>query len=65
MPQSTPERRARWGMSEDKAEKYLLDAGYSIHRFVMSPPSADHVITETEEDAVLYLLEEWDYGWRS
>lgn len=61
MPQSTPERRARWGISEAKAIEHLESRGYTLTpdfrwRAPTDPP------TEEDIDAILFLIEEWDFG---
>ena len=62
MPQSTPERRKRWGVSTRKAEAFLMKHGFVLTRewHWIVPPG--HKITEKERDAVIFLIEEWDFG---
>ena len=68
MPSSTPERRARWWPEDDlngteTATRFLLDRGYALlGSWCFRKPSPDHEVTEEEGDAIIYLIEEWDYG---
>lgn len=67
MPQTTSERLKRWGgyrgVGEDKAEKFLEDRGYTLtSSWEWIEPSETHYITPEEVDAILFLMEEWDYG---
>ena len=61
MPQTTPERRARWGTSE-KAIAFLKRRGYSLRPDWMWEMPTGHMIASQEQDAILYLIEEWDFG---
>lgn len=63
MPQTTPERAARWPGIDQQAIKYLEGQGYELNRdWTWKKPSPKHVITDREEDAILYLIQEWDFG---
>lgn len=67
MPQSTPERRKRWGLDPANAETFLKDQGYRLARgWVWIIPEGQKLPTDDERDAIQYLIEEWDFGgWRS
>ena len=63
MPQTSPERAARWPGMDHQAMKYLEDQGYRLSRsWHWYAPSKTHIPTEKEMDAILYLIEEWDFG---
>ncbi len=63
MPQTTPERAARWPGMDLQAMGVLLSRGYVLRRdFHWTPPTPDHEVTDREEDAILYLIQEWDFG---
>jgi hypothetical protein len=62
MPQTTPERAERWPGQDSEAIRFLQDAGYRLTRayqWVAPQPKRD--MTERERDAVIYLIEEWDF----
>lgn len=60
VPQSTPARRARWGLTPDKAVTYLTDRGYVLSKdYVWTYP--DREPTDEESEALIYLIEEWDF----
>lgn len=60
MPQTTPERAARWPGGDSEAILFLRSAGYALRRD-WSWQSPDHAPTDRELDAVVYLIEEWDF----
>lgn len=67
MPNTTPERRARWGATAGEAEGnatcFLVAQGYKLRKdWSWDPPSPTHQPTEREIDAVVYMVEDWDYG---
>ena len=63
MPQTTPERRARWPGHDTQAIKHLEDAGYALTKdWCWIKPTPEHKPTGREEDAVTYLIQEWDFG---
>lgn len=63
MPQTTPERAARWPGMDSQAINYLNYAGFTLRKdWCWTPPSINHRLTEKEYDAVLYLIQEWDFG---
>lgn len=67
MPQTTPERAARWPGADTEAIEFLSEADYTLNRdWSWTRPNPDHVPTEREIDAIVYLMEEWDFdGLRS
>ena len=63
MPQTTPERQARWSGMDSEAIAFLEGQGYYLRAdWMWVLPTPEHVVTEREEDAILYLIEEWDFG---
>lgn len=63
MPQTTPERRARWPGWDSQAMEYLEGQGFHLNRdWTWTSPSKEHKLEEKEEDAILYLIQEWDFG---
>ena len=63
MPQTTPERAARWPGMDQQAIGYLRSRGYVLRRdWYWTKPTPDHQPTEKELDAIDYLFEEWDFG---
>jgi len=53
------ERAARWGTDVDALES-LSDAGYTLNRDCSwNPPDREPTICEI--DAIIYLIEEWDF----
>lgn len=62
MPQTTPERAARWPGMDSEATNFLSAAGYELNRdWTWTKPTPEHVPTERERDAAIYLIEEWDF----
>ena len=63
MPQTTPERRARWPGGDVEACEYLEGRGFWLRPdFCWRMPTPDHKFTEKDKDAIIYLIEEWDFG---
>jgi hypothetical protein len=63
MPSTTPDREARWPGGDSQAIDYLMKQGYSMTKdWCWVKPTDDHKPTEKEIDAVIYLIEEWDFG---
>jgi hypothetical protein len=63
MPQTTPERRARWPGGDQGAIDHLKTQGYRLLKgWTWVKPSPAHEPTEREIDAIIYLIEEWDFG---
>ena len=68
MPTASPELRNRWMSEEDAggdqtAMTFLNDRGYRLRRdWTWLTPTPDHVITEDEDSAILFLMMEWDFG---
>jgi hypothetical protein len=65
MPQTTPDRAARWPGMDSQAIDYLQSRGYRLLRnWSWLLPEGKARPDEREEDAILYLIEEWDFdGW--
>ena len=62
MPQTTPERAERWPGYDDEAESFLKAQGYKLtRRYTWIKPTPEHKPTKREIDAIMYLIEEWDY----
>ena len=63
MPQTTPERAARWPGMDSEAIVYLRSLGWRLNQdWSWTPPTPDYEQTERENDAIWYLIEEWDFG---
>lgn len=69
MPSASDEMRALWGgqdgVGEDKAESYLKAAGFTLTRgWLWEHPTKKtyESLTEEEYGAMLFLVQEWDYG---
>lgn len=56
MPQTTPERAARF-----EAVKHLEKAGLKLNRNWTWTKPKDYILTDRDKDALLYLIEEWDF----
>ena len=63
MPSTTPERQSRWE-SDFYACEYLREMGFSLtSEWCWTHPSKElDDLTDMEEDAIIYMIEEWDYG---
>lgn len=64
MPSATPERQERWPGMDSEAIKFLEDAGYILTkdwRWII-PEDRNEKPLEREEDAIIYLIEERDFG---
>lgn len=64
MPQTTQERADRWPGMDREAIQYLESEGWvltSQWEWSHKCKSID-TLSEKEEDAILYLIEEWDFG---
>ena len=63
MPQATDKLRKEWnGPSSDKAIKFLEDAGYKLNKKWMWVCPSGKKPTKKELRAILFLIQEWDYG---
>lgn len=61
MPSTSPERQARWPGMDTQAIEYLESRGYKLTRdWCWLAPRREMI--EREEDAIIYLIEEFDYG---
>lgn len=63
MPQATEELRKRWdGPSEFKAMDHLHKRGFKLTpQWEWVPPMASEP-TEEDLSAILFLIQEWDFG---
>lgn len=67
MPQTSDERRARWPGWDTEAIQYLEGRGFvcDYDTWTWANPSGVEV-NERDEDAITYLVEEFDWGgWSS
>lgn len=63
MPQATDELRAEWPGGDQQAIDHLEAKGFIPTRdFQWIRPYKDYVTTSRDESAILYLIDEWDYG---
>ena len=63
MPQTTRERAARWPGMDTQAIEFLTRNGYLLnHDYTWTLPKNQTKPTVMEEDAIIYLIEEWDFG---
>ena len=61
-PSTTPDRRKRWSGGDQEAIAYLESRDYTLEDdWSWSPPFPGHSPTEKEKDAIIYLIEEWDF----
>lgn len=60
MPQGPAHLHARFG-DDGTAWAYLRRRGYRNGRGVINPPWVGYVMTDPEWDAVVYLVQEWDW----
>lgn len=62
MPQTTPERAARWPGYDAEAIGFLKSQGWVLGRDWCWSHPEHREPTERERDAMFYLIEEWDFG---
>jgi hypothetical protein len=67
MPQAPDWLRESWGgkqgVGDDKAIEYLESKGYTLTGdHVWNKPNEEHKVTKEENQAILFLMMEWDYG---
>ena len=63
MPQTTAARAARWPGSDLQATVFLMSHGYVLtKRWTWIKPAYFHRPTADEDDAIAYMIEEWDFG---
>lgn len=63
MPQTTPERAARWPGMDQEAHACLLEGGWVLQKdWSWKHPDPDRKPSPREKDAAIYLIEEWDEG---
>lgn len=62
MPQGPPELHARFG-DDSNAIQLLLSHNFTIdQQFIIRPPEG-YIPTDEDNDAIDYLVLEWDYGY--
>jgi hypothetical protein len=67
MPQADEELRAEWshgeeGGGDEAAMAHLRAAGFTLTcQWTWTPPPG-HTVTDRDRSAVLYLIDEWDFG---
>lgn len=63
MPQTTPEHAARWPGMDHEAISFLEGNGYKLLcGWNWVKPTPEHDPSDREIDAILYLIQEWDFG---
>ncbi len=62
MPQTTPDRAARWPGMDQEAMDFLRSRGFRLLRNWTWLAPAGHNPDDKEKDAIMYLIEEWDFG---
>jgi hypothetical protein len=64
MPQASEELRSYWGGVDDEpAISHLEDAGFILTpHWTWIKPNPDYSLTERDRKAILFLIEEWDFG---
>lgn len=63
MPQATDELAAEWPGMDEEAINYLQAQGYKLtRRYEWKPPTPEHEPTDREVSAIVYLMDEWDFG---
>lgn len=61
MPSSTPERQNRWE-TDDRAIRFLEARGFVLNRNWTWSCAVGYEPSWLEQDAIIYLIEEWDFG---
>lgn len=66
MPQTIPERAARWPGGDQQAMTHLASRGFRMPhdgRWTYHHPTLTwETMSERDRDAIIYLAEEWDFG---
>lgn len=63
MPQATAELQKRWDIDCGPVIAYLEAKGFRRAKGGMwIKPSPDHELTEAETSAIVFLIQEWDFG---
>lgn len=63
VPQTSPDRAARWPGMDAEAIAFLESRGFVLRRnWLWELPSVGYKSSHREADAILYLIEEWDFG---
>lgn len=63
MPQTSAERAARWPGHDTEAIDFLVDRGFLLlYDWTWRRPEPGRPHSPRELDALVYLIEEWDFG---
>ena len=62
MPQTSPERAARWPGGDAEAIAFLNHRGYVLEHDGTWRMKKVGEADDREMDAIAYLIEEWDFG---
>lgn len=63
MPQASDEQRAEFGVDSSLAIKFLETRGFKLtDHFDWIPPVDHDVLTPKEIRAIVFLIDEWDFG---
>jgi len=63
MPQATASLTEEWnGPDDGTAIEYLEGRGFVLTRDFHWVPTAGHVISDKDRRAVIFLIQEWDFG---
>lgn len=67
MPQAAQWLLDKWGgyagVADDKAMNYLTERGWRLTKnWCLLKPSFEHEITDLEDEAAMFLQDEWEYG---
>lgn len=65
MPSTTDERAARWPGMDAQATIHLEGRGFILSRdgrWEWSHPNPEHHVSARDLDAMIYLIQEWDFG---
>lgn len=62
MPQTSDERRARWPSWDTQAIEHLESRGFVATRNYTWRNPKNLELTEKDHDAIIYLIEEFDWG---
>ena len=69
MPQASDESRERMRVmfgdpiDDSGPYKFLYARGYTDKAGMLMPPKPDHQVTEEEWACIVFLCDEWDYGY--
>lgn len=63
MPQATRELRERWDIADGPVIAYLAAKGFKYtQKWEWLKPTKNHQCTQAEISAILFLIQEWDWG---